>query len=67
MNYLSQARKERCISFALICCVLTALFLPFSTALTNVFSIAAMVLWLIGADLSSEMKRLLETPFARLE
>ena len=64
MKYLSLARKEQCISFALVCCVFTALFLPFSTALTNLFSIAAMVLWLIGADLKSEMQRLLKTPFA---
>lgn len=63
-SFLSQTRKERCISFALVCCVLTALFLPFSTALTNIFSIAAMVLWLVGADLNSEMHRLLKTPFA---
>ena len=64
MSFLSQTRKEHCISFALVCCVLTALFLPFSTALTNIFSIAAMVLWLVGADLNSEIHRLLKTPFA---
>lgn len=64
MSFLSQTRKEHCISFALVCCVLTALFLPFSTALTNIFSIAAMVLWLVGADLNLEMRRLFRTPFA---
>lgn len=63
VNLLSQTSRERCISFALICCVFTALFLPFSTALTNVFSIAAMVLWLIGSNLKTELHRLLNTPF----
>lgn len=64
MNLLSSANKEQCFFLALVCSILTALLLPFSTAMTNVFSIAAMVFWMVGANLNKEIRRLLSVPFA---
>ena len=56
--------RQHCIFFALLCCVITGLFLPFSTAVTNVFSIAAIVFWLVGANLKSDIRKLFTRPFA---
>ena len=56
--------KDKCIFAALCCCFLTAFFLPFSTALTNIFSIATAVFWFLGADLKRDIKKLFREPFA---
>lgn len=64
--FLNRINKRYCVFFALSCCVLTALFVPFSTALTNTFSIMAMVFWFISADLKKDFQSLLSIPFARL-
>lgn len=64
--FLNRINKGYCVFFALSCCVLTALFVPFSTALTNTFSIMAMVFWFISADLKKDFQSLLSIPFARL-
>lgn len=61
---MSIINKDKCIFAALCCCFLTAFFLPFSTALTNIFSIATVFFWLLGADLKRAIKKLFREPFA---
>lgn len=64
MDIFKRQSKSRCLSLAFGCTILTALALPFSTALTNVFSIATIVFWILGADLKSDFRRLLGKTFS---
>ena len=60
----SSAFKKRSIFFACLCSVVVAVALPFSTALTNIFSIATIIFWFTGTDLKRDICRLLKKSFA---
>lgn len=64
MTLTTKDFRRHCIFYALLCCVVTGLFLPFSTAVTNVFSITAIVFWVLGANIQGDIKKLLARPFA---
>lgn len=64
MTIFRKINKEQCVSLALAFSVLTALVLPFSTALTNIFFIAVAVFWLFGSDIKNDFKWLLRKTFA---